>query len=177
MFILFPKRHASLFLIFFRTTVIFYNSYNNPDNKRRQYYNKPNKPRRIAIQKSLTLRIGIGGNLAYINRSDIISDGLCDKHTQNGACRNGNTDNIFPEKAEQASRRPHITVRSCSNRNWRTSFRHILPLTALKILDGRQPACGFLPCHQQNMLENPHTIPIGSASKYFSPSTRKDTNP
>ena len=56
------------------------------------------------------------------------------------------------------------SLRNCSNRKWRTSFQHILPLTALKILDGRQPACGFLPCHQQNMLENPHTIPIGTVS-------------
>ena len=32
----------------------------------------------------------------------------------------------------------------------RTSFRQILPQTALKILAGRKPACGFLPTLQQN---------------------------
>ena len=31
-----------------------------------------------------------------------------------------------------------------------TSFRQILPQTVLKILDGRKPACGFLPTLQQN---------------------------
>ena len=32
----------------------------------------------------------------------------------------------------------------------RTFFRQILPQTVLKILDGRKPACGFLPTLQQN---------------------------
>ncbi len=36
------------------------------------------------------------------------------------------------------------------HKHMRTSFRQILPQTALKILAGRQPACGFLPCLQQN---------------------------
>ena len=57
-----------------------------------------------------------------------------------------------------------MSTKKCSNRNWRTSFRLILPLTALKIRR-QQPACGFLSCHQQNLLENPHTIPIGTVSK------------
>ena len=42
------------------------------------------------------------------------------------------------------------TPRTCLHKHMRTSFRQILPQTALKILAGRQPACGFLPCLQQN---------------------------
>ena len=41
-------------------------------------------------------------------------------------------------------------VRTCLHKHMRTSFRQILPQTALKILAGRKPACGFLPCLQQN---------------------------
>ena len=41
-------------------------------------------------------------------------------------------------------------IRTCLHKHMRTSFRQILPQTALKILAGRQPACGFLPCLQQN---------------------------
>ena len=41
-------------------------------------------------------------------------------------------------------------LRTCLHKHMRTSFRQILPQTALKILAGRQPACGFLPCLQQN---------------------------
>jgi hypothetical protein len=41
-------------------------------------------------------------------------------------------------------------VRTCPHRNSCTSFRQILPVTALKILEGRQPVGGFLPCHRQN---------------------------
>ena len=45
----------------------------------------------------------------------------------------------------------HISrLRTCPHRCIRTSFRQILPQTALKMLDGRQPACAFLPCLQQN---------------------------
>ena|GEM_PF-6604055 len=40
--------------------------------------------------------------------------------------------------------------RTCPHRDSCTSFRQILPVTALKILEGRQPVCGFLPCHRQN---------------------------
>ena len=40
--------------------------------------------------------------------------------------------------------------RTCLHKHMRTSFRQILPQTALKILAGRQPACKFLPCLQQN---------------------------
>ena len=43
-----------------------------------------------------------------------------------------------------------IAIRTCLHKHMRTSFRQILPQTALKILAGRQPACGFLPCLQQN---------------------------
>ena len=41
-------------------------------------------------------------------------------------------------------------LRTCLHKHMRTSFRQILPQTALKILAGRKPACGFLPCLQQN---------------------------
>ena len=41
-------------------------------------------------------------------------------------------------------------LRTCLHKHMRTSFRQILPQTALKFLAGRQPACGFLPCLQQN---------------------------
>ena len=44
----------------------------------------------------------------------------------------------------------HTFFRTCLHKHMRTSFRQILPQTALKILAGRQPACGFLPCLQQN---------------------------
>ena len=43
-----------------------------------------------------------------------------------------------------------LILRTCLHKHMRTSFRQILPQTALKILAGRQPACGFLPCLQQN---------------------------
>ena len=43
-----------------------------------------------------------------------------------------------------------MAIRTCLHKHMRTSFRQILPQTALKILAGRQPACGFLPCLQQN---------------------------
>lgn len=41
-------------------------------------------------------------------------------------------------------------IRTCLHKHMRTSFRQILPQTALKILAGRKPACGFLPTLQQN---------------------------
>ena len=41
-------------------------------------------------------------------------------------------------------------LRTCPHRDSCTSFRQILPVTALKILEGRQPVGGFLPCHRQN---------------------------
>ena len=44
----------------------------------------------------------------------------------------------------------HLIVRTCPHRDSCTAFRQILPLTALKILEGRQPVGGFLPCHRQN---------------------------
>ena len=50
------------------------------------------------------------------------------------------TARIVDSKIERTRLHKHI----------RTSFRKILPQTALKILAGRQPACGFLPCLQQN---------------------------
>ena len=58
-------------------------------------------------------------------------------------------------KEQNKSRLPrHIVtaciIRTCLHKHMRTSFRQILPQTALKILAGRQPACGFLPCLQQN---------------------------
>jgi hypothetical protein len=28
-------------------------------------------------------------------------------------------------------------------------------------------ACGFAPCHRQNLLENPYTNPIGTGSENF----------
>ena len=40
----------------------------------------------------------------------------------------------------------HTIFRTCPHRRIRTSFRQILPQTALKMLAGRQPACAFLPC-------------------------------
>ena len=42
------------------------------------------------------------------------------------------------------------TFRTRLHKHMRTSFRQILPQTALKILAGRKPACGFLPTLQQN---------------------------
>ena len=44
----------------------------------------------------------------------------------------------------------HHLLRTCPHRDSCTSFRQILPVTALKILEGRQPVGGFLPCHRQN---------------------------
>ena len=41
----------------------------------------------------------------------------------------------------------NIILRTCPHRDSCTSFRQILPVTALKILEGRQPVGGFLPCH------------------------------
>ena len=41
-------------------------------------------------------------------------------------------------------------LRTCPHRDSCMSFRQILPVTALKILEGRQPVGGFLPCHRQN---------------------------
>ena len=41
-------------------------------------------------------------------------------------------------------------IRACPHRDSCTSFRQMLPVTALKILEGRQPVGGFLPCHRQN---------------------------
>ncbi len=41
-------------------------------------------------------------------------------------------------------------IRTGLHKHMRKSFRQILPQTALKILVGRQPACGSLPCLQQN---------------------------
>ena len=43
-----------------------------------------------------------------------------------------------------------INIRTRLHKHMRTSFRQILPQTALKILAGRKPACGFLPTLQQN---------------------------
>ncbi len=42
------------------------------------------------------------------------------------------------------------SLRTRLHKHMRTSFRQILPQTALKILAGRKPACGFLPTLQQN---------------------------
>ena len=41
-------------------------------------------------------------------------------------------------------------LRTRLHKHMRMSFRQILPQTALKILAGRKPACGFLPTLQQN---------------------------
>ena len=43
-----------------------------------------------------------------------------------------------------------INIRTRLHKHMRTSFRQMLPQTALKILAGRKPACGFLPTLQQN---------------------------
>jgi len=43
-----------------------------------------------------------------------------------------------------------VIIRTRLHKHMRTSFRQILPQTALKILAGRKPACGFLPTLQQN---------------------------
>ena len=43
-----------------------------------------------------------------------------------------------------------LCLRTRLHKHMRTSFRQILPQTALKILAGRKPACGFLSCLQQN---------------------------
>ena len=43
-----------------------------------------------------------------------------------------------------------LVLRTHLHKHMRTSFRQILPQTALKILAGRKPACGFLPTLQQN---------------------------
>ena len=43
-----------------------------------------------------------------------------------------------------------INIRTRLHKHMRTSFRQILPQTALKILAGRKTACGFLPTLQQN---------------------------
>ena len=43
-----------------------------------------------------------------------------------------------------------VNIRTRLHKHMRTSFRQILPQTALKILAGRKPACGFLPTLQQN---------------------------
>ena len=43
-----------------------------------------------------------------------------------------------------------MIIRTRLHKHMRTSFRQILPQTALKILAGRKPACGFLPTLQQN---------------------------
>ena len=40
-----------------------------------------------------------------------------------------------------------LYFRTCTHRDSCTSFRQILPVTASKILEGRQPVGGFLPCH------------------------------
>ena len=42
------------------------------------------------------------------------------------------------------------SIRACLKSLLRTSFRQILPMTALKILAIRQYACGFLSCSRQN---------------------------
>ena len=44
-------------------------------------------------------------------------------------------------------------LRTRLHKHMRTSFRQILPQTALKILAGRKPACGFLPTLQQNYAQ------------------------
>ena len=54
------------------------------------------------------------------------------------------------KKAVRVSSERLCCIRTCLHKHMRTSFRQILPQTALKILAGRQPACGFLPCLQQN---------------------------
>ncbi|MBS6580121.1 MAG: hypothetical protein KH357_10950, partial [Clostridiales bacterium] len=41
-------------------------------------------------------------------------------------------------------------LRTRLHKHMRADFRQILPQTALKILAGRKPACGFLPTLQQN---------------------------
>ena len=45
---------------------------------------------------------------------------------------------------------PTAKLRTRLHKHMRTSFRQILLQTALKILAGRKPACGFLPTLQQN---------------------------
>ena len=44
---------------------------------------------------------------------------------------------------------PIKILRTCPHRDSCTSFRQILPVTALKILEGRQPVGGFLPYHKK----------------------------
>lgn len=43
-------------------------------------------------------------------------------------------------------------------------FGKILPLTALKILEIPAYSCGFVPCHQQNLTKNMHTLPMWNGS-------------
>ena len=47
-------------------------------------------------------------------------------------------------------------LRACSVSFYARLFGNLLPLTALKILAIREYACGFLPCHRQNLTKNPH---------------------
>ncbi|MCI5947020.1 MAG: hypothetical protein MRZ39_09070, partial [Oscillospiraceae bacterium] len=54
------------------------------------------------------------------------------------------------EKASEQYIGEIAEIRTRLHKHMRTSFRQILPQTALKILAGRKPACGFLPTLQQN---------------------------
>ena len=44
-------------------------------------------------------------------------------------------------------------LRTCPHRDSCTSFRQILPVTALKILEGRQPTCVSPPCLRRNSAQ------------------------
>ena len=56
-------------------------------------------------------------------------------------------------------------LRTRLHKHMRMSFRQILPQTALKILAGRKPACGFCLLCNKIMLENPHTFLMKTGSK------------
>ena len=61
-----------------------------------------------------------------------------------------------------------ISIRTRLHKHMRTSFRQILPQTALKILAGRKPACGFLPTLQQNYARKSAHISYEDRFLFFS---------
>ena len=62
---------------------------------------------------------------------------------------------------------PTAKLRTRLHKHMRTSFRQILLQTALKILAGRKPACGFLPTLQQNYARKSAHISYEDGFLYF----------
>ena len=67
---------------------------------------------------------------------------------------------VIPFRASRYTDSNVFHMRTCPHRDSCTSFRQILPMTTLKILEMRQHSCGFSPCPQTKLCSKNCTFTL-----------------